>query len=411
MSSFANGARLRALLLALGLCTTPLSLMAADAPASLTLSGSLFNKLMQGPEQSPQNVTFTIYDKDGKAVWTETQLVNFDRGRYSVSLGALAANRLPAGLDPATYLVGIRIGNEAEMSPRLRLIPALAQRALEADNATGAITPKAISITTADGTVLPVIDESGHWVGDPTGLSGEAGLKGEKGDPGEKGEKGDKGDPGDVGTLGPKGEKGDAGPQGPKGDKGDSGDVGTPGPKGDTGATGPQGPKGDTGATGPQGPKGDTGDTGPQGPKGDTGATGPQGPKGDTGDTGPQGPKGDAGATGPQGPKGDTGDTGPQGVPGANGAAGATGPQGPTGLIGSSLLSHVSCNNANTCSCPVGKLVLTGGATCGTDQTLEYSQPSTGDYRTWIASCETFQTGASAAPTQIVLTCATDSAP
>ena len=78
----------------------------------------------------------------------------------------------------------------------------------------------------------PVIDAGGQWVGDPTGLVG------------------------------------------PKGDKGDTGATG---PKGNTGATGPAGPQGATGATGPQGPKGNTGATGP---KGNTGATGPAGADG-----------------------------------------------------------------------------------------------------------------------------------
>ena len=125
--------------------------------------------------------------------------------------------------------------------------------------------------------------------------------------------------------------KGEQGNQGPKGDTGERGPQGIQGPKGDTGETGPQGPKGDTGETGPQGPKGDTGATGatgPQGPKGDTGETGAQGPQGIQGETGPQGPQGIQGETGPQGPQGIQGETGPAG------ATGATGPQGPTGATG-----------------------------------------------------------------------------
>ena len=80
------------------------------------------------------------------------------------------------------------------------------------------------------------------------------------------------------------------------------GDTGSQGAKGDTGAqgpTGPQGAQGDTGATGPTGPQGAQGDTGAQGAKGDTGAQGPTGPQGAQGDTGAQGAKGDTGSTGP----------------------------------------------------------------------------------------------------------------
>ena len=60
--------------------------------------------------------------------------------------------------------------------------------------------------------------------------------------------------------------KGDPGVPGPKGDTGAKGDQGVPGPKGDTGAKGDQGvpgPKGDTGAKGDQGVPGPKGDRGP----------------------------------------------------------------------------------------------------------------------------------------------------
>lgn len=69
-----------------------------------------------------------------------------------------------------------------------------------------------------------VIDASGRWVGDPTGL------------------------------------------------------VGLKGPTGPTGARGPTGPKGPTGFKGPTGPQGKQGKMGPTGPRGPTGPTGPAGP-------------------------------------------------------------------------------------------------------------------------------------
>ena len=51
------------------------------------------------------------------------------------------------------------------------------------------------------------------------------GLKGDPGPQGDKGEKGDKGDPGPQGVKGEKGDKGDPGPQGDKGEKGDPGSL------------------------------------------------------------------------------------------------------------------------------------------------------------------------------------------
>jgi len=135
-----------------------------------------------------------------------------------------------------------------------------------------------------------VIDSTGKWVGDPTGLVGPQGPIGLTGP---------------TGATGPRGSTGLTGPTGAQGAKGD---------KGDTGATGAQGLKGDTGA---QGPIGLTGQAGPAGPIGATGAVGPKGATGltgSTGATGPQGAKGDTGATGAQGPKGDTGSQGAAGV-------------------------------------------------------------------------------------------------
>ncbi len=95
-----------------------------------------------------------------------------------------------------------------------------------------------------------IIDGTGKWVGDSTG------LKGEKGDPGQQGVKGDRGD---TGPQGVKGDRGDTGPQGVKGDRGDTGAQGPKGDKGDTGLQGPRGLRGVQGPVGPQGPQGPPG--------------------------------------------------------------------------------------------------------------------------------------------------------
>ena len=68
-----------------------------------------------------------------------------------------------------------------------------------------------------------VIDESGKWVGDPTGLTGPEGPKGDKGDQGPVGPQGPKGDKGEKGDQGLQGGQGPKGAKGDKGDKGDSG--------------------------------------------------------------------------------------------------------------------------------------------------------------------------------------------
>ena len=197
-----------------------------------------------------------------------------------------------------------------------------------------------------------VIDASGQWVGDPTGLTGPQGPQGETGAAGATGATGSQGPEGAQGPQGETGPTGPQGPEGPAGPQGSQGDTGAAGATGATGSQGPegaQGPQGETGATGPQGPEGPqgqpgaTGATGPQGPEGPqgqpgatgaTGAQGPEGPQGPQGETGPTGPQGLAGATGSQGsegPSGPEGPAGPQGSPGESGATGATGPQGDPG--------------------------------------------------------------------------------
>lgn len=82
------------------------------------------------------------------------------------------------------------------------------------------ITPKSVSVQNF-GTV---INGNGNWIGDPAGLEGP---KGDKGDQGITGPRGDKGPVGDTGIAGLMGFKGD---QGLKGFTGAKGDQGPPGP-------------------------------------------------------------------------------------------------------------------------------------------------------------------------------------
>jgi hypothetical protein len=287
---------------------------AASVPQTLTQQGRLFDA-KGAPITGQLDITFTLYDaaQNGKSLWTETLTVTLDDGYFSAALGA--KNTLDGVFTGAPLYLGVAVDKDAEMEPRAEV--ASVPYALVAGNAIGDITP---STVTVGGKV--VIDASGKWVGDPTGLVGPAGAQGPAGPAGADGKNGADGAVGPAGPQGPKGDVGPAGPTGPQGAKGDTGA---------TGATGPQGPKGDTGATGPQGPQGLKGDTGATGAAGPQGPIGPQGLKGDTGATGATGPQG---PIGPQGPTGPTGATGPQGPAGPTGPTGATGPQGPAGPTG-----------------------------------------------------------------------------
>jgi hypothetical protein len=131
---------------------------------------------------------------------------------------------------------------------------------------------------------MEIIDTSGKWVGDLTGMQGPAGPQGEQGPIGPQG------------PEGPQGIQGVQGPQGPEGPQGPPGEPGQNGSQGIPGAQGTQGPIGLTpahqwfgtflrfqnqdsswgdlvnlqGLPGPQGEQGPQGEVGPQGTPGDT---------------------------------------------------------------------------------------------------------------------------------------------
>ncbi|MDI1482518.1 collagen-like protein [Polyangium sp. y55x31] len=228
----------------------------AAVPQTVTHQGRLYDA-DNAPVNGTLKVKFALYAEPEavQPIWSESHEITFEEGYFSANLGTITP--FDKVFDGSVRYLGVTVGDDPEMTPRapVQSVP----YAMVAGDAVGDIHPTSVWV---NGTI--VIDGTGKWVGDPTGL---------------------------------------VGPEGPQG------------PVGATGATGPQGPKGTTGATGA---------TGPQGPKGDTGAMGPQGPKGDTGAMGPQGPKGDTGATGSQGPKGDTGATGPKGATGATGVVSIT---------------------------------------------------------------------------------------
>jgi hypothetical protein len=193
---------------ALSVAATP------NVPDFLAEQGRLFDTTGTPVTGSPSFV-FTIYsDKNGTApIWTETQTITLDSGYFSTTLGSVTA--IPATVFGAglTRYLGIKIGTDAEMKPLqpLTSVP----YAFVANNAIGDITPSSVSVA---GTV--VIDATGKWVGDSTGLVGPAGAKGA------------------TGATGP------AGPTGPAGTVGATGPAGPTGPAGAAGATGPQGPAG-----------------------------------------------------------------------------------------------------------------------------------------------------------------------
>ena len=69
------------------------------------------------------SILFSIYNVStgGSALWSETQTVSASEGLFSVSLGAVTALNLPFDAD---YWLGIKVGSDAEMTPRQRLTAA-----------------------------------------------------------------------------------------------------------------------------------------------------------------------------------------------------------------------------------------------------------------------------------------------
>ena len=266
----------------LGGVATAAFLLSFDAralavPAVMTHQGRLFD-MVGAPVTGTQDIKFTIYDAEvgGVEIWSETISVDLDEGYFSAVLGEQVVID-EVVFDGSVRWLGITVGGDPEMTPlaAINSVP----YAMFAGDVRGDINPKTVNIQNYG----PVINESGEWVGEPSGLVGPAGP------------------PGPAGAAGA---DGPAGPAGPAGADGVDGAIGPVGPAGADGPAGPAGPAGADGAVGPAGPAGPAGPQGPQGP------VGPAGPQGLQGLQGPAGPVGPAGAVGPVGPIGPAGPAG-----------------------------------------------------------------------------------------------------
>ena len=110
-----------------------------------------------------------------------------------------------------------------------------------------------------------------------------------------------------------------------------------------------------------RGPEGAVGPQGPVGPPGAAGAAGEKGADGTAGAPGAAGEKGADGAMGAQGAQGPAGPQGPQGVQGPQGPAGSGGISGLSMEFNGESVINLQ-TKTNTVFCPVGKVVVGGGA-------------------------------------------------
>ncbi len=211
-----------------GLVFLSLLLVASSVPAAvprtISLQGVVTDRTTGAPLNRTEQLTFVLYDTSstsaGIILWHETQTITFVAGSYHVILGTDTANPLSEALFVSSQIeLGITIGTDAELQPRLHLhsVP-FAFKAITSENVTGDITPRSVTIQNDQNVVIPVIDSAGRWIGDPAGLQGPAGPQGA---PGPQG-------PGLTGATGP------AGPAGPQGLTGATGPAGPAGPPGST---------------------------------------------------------------------------------------------------------------------------------------------------------------------------------
>lgn len=122
------------------------------------------------------SVLFSLYTvaTGGTAVWSETQTVAVEAGNLTVNLGSVTAIPASITFDGATYYLGIKVGDDAEMSPRRQLtsVPS----AFNADTVDGA------HAGTSAGNVLKLNDsgnisiDGGASLGSTLGVTGATTL-------------------------------------------------------------------------------------------------------------------------------------------------------------------------------------------------------------------------------------------
>ncbi len=128
-----------------GVAYAPSASAANPVPLTLTQQGRLLDNTGAAVDGVQLTFTFSLYTSAtaGTAIWTENQSITPDKGYFSAKIGDSTA--FPAmifdGSQPTLYL-GIKIGSDAEMSPRQELTSVpfalLAANALNATHAVNA---------------------------------------------------------------------------------------------------------------------------------------------------------------------------------------------------------------------------------------------------------------------------------
>lgn len=95
----------------------------AQVPKKLNYQGYLIDS-SGNPVNGSKSMTFSIYNvaTGGSPLWTETQTVQVNNGKYSVLLGSTTPINLEG---PKLYYLGVKVGTDAEMTPREELTSAM----------------------------------------------------------------------------------------------------------------------------------------------------------------------------------------------------------------------------------------------------------------------------------------------
>ena len=95
----------------------------ASIPGQINFQGILKDASGRAITDSSLSVVFSIYSgaTGGSLLWTETQTVTVESGLYSVRLGSV--NAIGSSVfDGTTRYLGIKVGTDAEMTPRVALV-------------------------------------------------------------------------------------------------------------------------------------------------------------------------------------------------------------------------------------------------------------------------------------------------
>lgn len=94
----------------------------AEIPRQMTYQGKLVDKNGNPIDQQAVSVTFRIYNSTtqpmGDALWSETQSITPKKGMFNTILGQTNPINLPFD---AQYYLGIQVGTDTEMTPRMAL--------------------------------------------------------------------------------------------------------------------------------------------------------------------------------------------------------------------------------------------------------------------------------------------------